>query len=359
MLGIEHTAAAPRIHPAPLEAVPVRMTEAAARDLGLHDGEIVRGIVRADGEALKLVINGLPLTLPEGHTLRAGEAPSFRVLLTGGELILQPLRMSATSAEAAAPPSPLPPALAATGLNTLASLLLHPPQLPALLLALSGGFLERALRTLGAGERTGVPSLTKPSMARLNAASLRQAVADSGLWTEAALAHAQAPARSNLKTMLLRLASDGPGDSAEIATRALVDIEAAQLQAVQAQSNNQLLLNFLIPFADANPVRVSLYRPAPSKEQPDPPYTVNLHSHNDVLGEIWLKTVITGKTQVDMTMWARQPAVATAAARGSRSLTQEMEKAGLRMTSFLVYNSARQEASTAGALPGTILNVRA
>ncbi len=355
VLGIEQTTVASRINPAPLEAAQVRMTEAVARDLGLHDGEIVRGVVRPDGEALKLLINGIPLALPEGHALRDGETQSFRVLLTAGELILQPLRMSATTAEAAVPPPPLPQALAPAGLNTLASLLLNPQQLPALMQALSGGFLDRALRTLGAADRV----LTKPSMARLNALSLRKAVADTGLWTEASLAHGKTPAQPNLKTILLRLARDSSGDTADIAARALVDIEAAQLQAVQAQSNNQLLLNLLIPFADVNPVRVSFYRPAPSKEQPDPPYTVDLHSHNDALGEIWLKTVITGKTQVDMTMWAPQPAVATAATRGSRSLRLAMERAGLRMNSFQVYNSARQEPHPAGALPGTILNVRA
>lgn len=166
---------------------------------------------------------------------------------------------------------------------------------------------------------------------------------------------------NDTKLLLLRLLRNSTADPAikEALGEGLQDIESAQLQAVQAQTNQELLLNLVIPFSDANPVRASIHRPAPTLERPDPPFTVNLHSHNEFLGEIWLKTAITGKTQVDMTMWARLPEVATAASKGSRALARELERAGLKMNSFVVYNGARRDPAPDGAPHGAIVNVHA
>lgn len=79
MLGIDPAALTNRPSPPSLDANPMRMTDPVARDLGLRDGEIVKGAVKADGDGLKLILNGLPIELPEGHGLRAGDTPTFRV----------------------------------------------------------------------------------------------------------------------------------------------------------------------------------------------------------------------------------------------------------------------------------------
>ncbi len=360
MLGIDQAAIASRINPAAVDSAQVPITEPVARDLGLRDGEIVKGIIKADGDALKLVLNGLPVVLPDGHGFHVDQAATFRVVQSAGGLLLQPVRVAASAT--AATPAPLPKAAQATpaALNTLLSLLLHPPQLPALMQVLSGGLIERALKALGATDQAAASRLAKPTMARLTATALRKAVAGAGLWNEAALAKGKSPLDADTKALLLQLRdSDDAAGVKELASSALIDIESAQLQAVQARANQELLLNLIIPFTDANPVRLTFQRPAPSKELPDPPYTVNMHSQNNALGEIWLKTVITAKTQVDMTMWARQATVAAAASEGSRALALELEKAGLRMNSFLVYNNARQDRPAGAALPGAIVNVQA
>ncbi len=243
----------------------------------------------------------------------------------------------------------------------LMSLLLHPNGLTALTQLLSSGLLDKALSALNTPQLTTAMRQGRPSMSRLTSTGLRKAVADSGLWAEASLTQSKGPTGNDTKLLLLKLLKDSAGDAAikEALGRGLEDIESAQLQAVQAQTNHELLLNLVIPFSDGNPVRLSIHRPAPTREQPDPPYTVNLHSHNDFLGEIWLKTAITDKTQVDMTMWARLPEVASAASKGSRMLAIELEKSGLKMNSFVVYNGARQDPAADSAPPGAIVDVQA
>ena len=359
MLGIDPAAQANRPILATPDANPVRMTDPVARDLGLRDGEIIKGAVKTDGDALTLILKGLPIELPAGHGLQAGDTPTFRVFQSPEGLLLQPLR-APTAAQL--PLAPIPTAMATplAGSNLMA-LLLHPNGLAALTQLMSSGLLDRALSALNAPELTTAMRQVRPSMSRLTSTGLRKAVAGSGLWTEASLTQSTGPAANDTKLLLLNLLKNSAGDPdiKGALGRGLEDIESAQLQAVQAQTNRELLLNMVIPFSDANPVRLSFHRPAPSKEQPDPPYTVNLHSHNDFLGEIWLKTAITDKTQVSMTMWARLPEVATAASKGSRALAMELERAGLKMNSFVVYNGSRQDPVVDGTPPGAIVNVQA
>lgn len=366
VLGIEQSNPLSRINPIVVDNNAVRITEPVARDLGLQDGEIVKGIVRQDGDALKLVLNGLPLLLSEGHGFKSGDTPTFRIVQTEAGLLLQPLRqpLSATAvnsgAVGAATSETIPKAAAGTP-NTLLSLLLHPPQLPALTQMLSSGLIARAMTALGIPEMAASFQKAQPAMGRLNAATLRKAVAGAGLWTEANVGQRNTSVDADTKALLLQMTRIADDDSGikDTARRALVDIESAQLQGVQAQTNHELMLNMVIPFSDANPVRMTFERKAPTKEQPDPPYTVNLHSRNDILGEVWLKTAITGRLEVDMIMWARQPAVAAAATKGAEALSAELRLAGLNLNSFVVYNRARQESTMTTAAPGAIVNVQA
>ena len=60
-----------------------------------------------------------------------------------------------------------------------------------------------------------------------------------------------------------------------------------------------------------------------------------------------------------MTMWARRPEVAAAANKGSQTLAMELERAGLKMSSFVIYNGARQEQPTHFAESGALVNLQA
>ena len=359
MLGIDQVTSATKTALPVLDSAPVRVSEPVARDLGLRDGEVVKGAVEADGDALKLILNGLPVELPPGRGLVAGDTPTFRVIESPAGLLLQPVQVFPAAA-------PVPPA-AAQGMPApslpaaILSMLMHPLESPALTELFTGGIMASALAAANAPELAALFRKARPAMANLTTNSLREAVADAGLWTESSLARGKVPQEYNIKLLLRRLLKAGGGNAPIRNTleRAVEDIESSQLQAVQAKTQNELMLNLVIPFSDANPVRLTFFRPAPSREQPDPPFTVNVHTRNDVLGEVWLKTAVTARTRIDLTMWALLPSVATAASNASRALGLELEKAGLRMNSFVVYNGARRDAERDTSPPGAILNFEA
>ena len=355
MLGMDQIMSAAKSAQQIVDSSPVRVSEPVARNLGLRDGEVVKGMVEADGDSLKLVLKGLPIELPPGRGLAAGDTPTFRVIESPTGLLLQ-LVQTLPAAPAAAPTQ-----ASASLPAAILSMLVRPPELPALMQLFSGSFIPTALAAANAPELAALFRKARPSMARLTPDALRDALADSGLSTESSLAHGKVPQEYNIKLLLRRLLKATPDNSPirDTVEGAVDDIESSQLKAVQAQTQGELMLNLVIPFVDANPVRLTFFRPAPSLEQPDPPYTVNVHSRSDALGEVWLKTAISAKTQVDMTMWALLPTVAAAASNASYALGLELEKAGLKMKSFVVYNSARRDAERDAAAPGSVINFEA
>lgn len=350
VLGIDQTNPALRPTLLTADTTALRLAEPQARELGLRDGQVVKGLVEANGESLKLVLNGLAFELPAASSLARGDSPLFRAVQSPGGWLLKPLPIPSGLGAA--------PGLAPGTVSTMTAMLLRPLEATGWMQLLSDSGLAKALAK--------TPELiawqkSRPSMARLGAAELREAVAGSGLFAESALAQGRAPAAHDLKLALQSLLKATAGDPLlnEPVDRALKDIESSQLQAVQAQSQRELLLNLVIPFADANPVRLSFSRPAPSREEPDPPFTVSVHTRNEHLGEVWLKTAVSGENKIDMTMWAAQQEVATAAHQNAHALAHELENAGLEMNSFVIYNGPRPNTPQDTAPPGSIVNVAA
>lgn len=350
VLGIDQTNPALRPTLLTADTTALRLAEPQARELGLRDGQVVKGLVEANGESLKLVLNGLAFELPAASSLARGDSPLFRAVQSPGGWLLKPLPIPSSLSAA--------PGLAPGTVSAMTAMLLRPLEATGWMQLLSESGLAKALAK--------TPEFfawrkSRPSMARLGAAELREAVAGSGLFAESALAQGRAPAAHDLKLALQSLLKATAGDPLlhEPVDRALKDIESSQLQAVQAQSQRELLLNLVIPFADANPVRLSFSRPAPSREEPDPPFTVSVHTRNEHLGEVWLKTAVSGENKIDMTMWAAQQEVATAAHQNAHALAHELENAGLEMNSFVIYNGPRPSAPQDTAPPGSIVNVAA
>ncbi len=350
VLGIDQTNPALRPTLLTADTTALRLAEPQARELGLRDGQVVKGLVEANGESLKLVLNGLAFELPAASSLARGDSPLFRAVQSPGGWLLKPLPIPGGLSAA--------PGLAPGTVSAMTAMLLRPLEATGWMQLLSESGLAKALAK--------TPEFfawrkSRPSMARLGAAELREAVAGSGLFAESALAQGRAPAAHDLKLALQSLLKATAGDPLlhEPVDRALKDIESSQLQAVQAQSQRELLLNLVIPFADANPVRLSFSRPAPSREEPDPPFTVSVHTRNEHLGEVWLKTAVSGENKIDMTMWAAQQEVATAAHQNAHALAHELENAGLEMNSFVIYNGPRPSAPQDTAPPGSIVNVAA
>jgi hypothetical protein len=122
--------------------------------------------------------------------------------------------------------------------------------------------------------------------------------------------------------------------------RAVDDLEASQVKAVQAQAQQEILFNMTLPFADANPVELTIRR-GPKQEGESPLLIINVHSKSEELGPVWLKTQLAKSDQVELIMWSEDPQVVSQARSRSSLLGQELSNAGLTMKSFQVVQGAR------------------
>jgi len=166
---------------------------------------------------------------------------------------------------------------------------------------------------------------------------------------EAWLARGLQPPFQDAKQLLRRIIAElnlsnleetTDGGLIEKLTSAIDDIEASQVQAVQAQAQQEILFSMTLPFADANPVELTVRR-GPTQEGEQPVLTINVHSKTEDLGPVWLKTQLMNAQQIELTMWAEQAAVVAQARSRSYLLGDELRAAGLNMRSFNVVHGAR------------------
>jgi hypothetical protein len=338
-----------RANPIFLEGKLPPLTMEQARQLDLKDGEIVQALVRSRGLAdLELVIRGRPLNLAATPTssgwltgqqiaLQAQVAPS-------GAVFLQPMADVLRTAAEAAP----------TFFSRIGQLLFRPPGVSQLAQVFQPGVLNALLQAASRPDLQAQWRAMQLSMAQLNPQALGRAMA-AAMGPEVWMARGQLPPAEDPKQLLRKLmAALALGESAEPAegegveklallSRALEDIEASQVQAVQAQAQRELLFSFVLPFADSEPVEFQLRRaPRQGGDEP-PPLVVNVHSRNQALGELWLRTQLHAQDRVDLTMWALNEPVVTQARERSGELGQQLAEAGLAMQSFQVIHGPRPE----------------
>lgn len=338
----------------PAVVTPLPLPAAAAQDLGLRDAEVVQGLVEVRGETLKLVINGKAVDLPPGTRYVAGDSPWFTAMVTNDGVALKPTAAPATLAGApvaASLPVPAP----------LIALLARSLDGGALTQLLTGPTLAQAFAAADLSAAASAFRTARLATTRVTPERVKNAVLASGLQFEAQLAEGKAPAAADMKLALQRLLANLPEQSPMRATaqQALDDVSAAQLQAVQAQSQQELFVNVVLPFSDANPVRLTFSRARRTREQPDPPTVIDVHTHHPRLGEVWLKSSVQSARDIELTMWALKPEVATTAAANSPALGRELKAAGLVMKQFVVYNAARPDGPRPPVPPGGLVNVEA
>ena len=317
----------------------------AARELGLKDGDIVPATVQARGSGdMALLLRGRLLELPrpspwpEGHTL------SMRVIASpSGPWNLQLL--PANSASTALTTLPSLPA-AASLISSVANLLFRPAGQPELAKLFQSGNLESLLQSVPRPDLQSQWRGMQLSMAQLTPQALRQFVA-AGMGAEVWLARGMAPPADDPKQLLRRLmAAMERGESDEDGTkiggiqRAVDDLEASQVQAVQAQNQREMLMRMVLPFYDSEPVEL-VFRRAPRQGGKKPPLTVNVHSRSQSLGEIWLKTQLHGGERVELNMWAVEGDVVRQAKSRATELGQQLVDAGLSMQSFQIVHGRR------------------
>jgi hypothetical protein len=324
--------------------------------LGLKDGEIIEATVQARGGGdMALLLRGRlvelprPSPWPEGHTLnlRVIAAPS-------GPWSLQLLpAIAATTARTGLALLPEVSGL----ISKFAKLLFRPAGQAELAQLFRPGTLDALLQSVPRPDLQAQWQGMQLSMAQLTPQALRQAVA-AGIGAEVWLARGMAAPSGDPKQLLKRLMAaiqrgDTDDDDSQVSgiQRAVDDLEASQVQAVQAQNQQEMLLRMVLPFHDAEPVEL-IFRRAPRQGGKAPPLTVNVHSRSQSLGEIWLKTQLHGTERVDLKMWALDAEVVRQAQVRAPELRQQLVEAGLRMQSFQIVHGARPDEAAVGRPAG-------
>ena len=342
ILGPEGVHAITRVAPVHMDMRIAYVEAPIARQLGLHDGQVVHATATVVHQQLRLALNEHIFNLPLQPYIKEGDLVQLRAqLLPAGKWALQLLHTgNFAGPEAAATAMP-------TRLNTL---LFQPPGFASLLALLRPGVLEALVPpVIDAGELKKRIQAQRLNMGSLQPQALKRFILGHTKTSEASLAEGE-PVADNTKVLLRllmaereRVEEQDSVDTQDSLKNALDELEASQVQASQTVNKGDLHFGLVIPFRDADPVALQFEQKGNKPGQPKNPLVVNMHTDSRVLGEVWLKTTISHNAQVDLTMWALRKDVADLAKFNAPDLTDELEGAGLRMGSFQVYNAPRPD----------------
>lgn len=323
--GAEALAPQGRTPPIYLEGKLLSFQPNSAADLGLKDGQIVQANVKLHHDQPMLVLQGRTLPAPGLQMSQVGE--SIWLKAQGGALV----------------PIPTQPLI-----SRIASLLYRPSAGSELPQLFQPGTLDALLNTVQRPDLQAQWRSLQLSMNQLTPGALKQAMMGA-MGSEVWLARGmQAPAPDPKQLLRKLIAELNMGASEELSesglveklTKAVDDIEARQVQAVQAQAQQEVLFSMTLPFVDANPIELSIRR-GPRQDGEQPILTINIHSQSDELGPIWLKTQLMNAQQIELTMWAEKESVVTQARSRTYLLGDELSAAGLNMRSFNVVHGVR------------------
>lgn len=331
-----------RANPIFLEGKLLPLRAETAHSLNLKDGQVVQANLHTRGDQPWLILRGTALPLPAGApALREGPV-WLQVRATAEGWFLQPTSAPTVGTD---PTQSL--------ISRLNQLLFRPPGANDTQQLLQSGTLPKLITQLGQPELLRLWQGWQQQMANLQPQALARAVAGA-LGAEVWLARGLPQPASDPRQLLRRLLSalqeqhqedeDSSGLDLEVLMRpihaSLDQLESQQVQAAQAQAQQELLLNLVIPFVDAEPVTLEFRRPA-RQGQERMPLTVNLHTESQALGEIWLRTQLTGQRQLDLTMWALREDVTQMAREQAPRLSGLLSEAGLEMQSLNIVHGAR------------------
>lgn len=317
-----------------------------ARNFGLKDGQIIQTTVQVRGEQLGLLLRGRFLDVAPRQDWQVGQPLAFRVEVNAnGSLTLHPVPVLAPGAPLAIAAAqqaskPLP--------SRLDSLFFKPPSAPDTLSLFRPGVMDALLVNIPRSDLQALWRAMQFSKASITPDIIRQALVGA-MGTESSIAKGKAPVATDPKqlmhSLLLALTQDNSNlEESKISEgqikNVMDELESAQLHAVQAQTQGEMMFSIVLPFRDAEPVEISFERQPGESGQKDQ-LTVNVHSQSREYGELWLKTNLLGKTEVDLVMWAVREDVVTQARDLSGLLGLELQKASLVMRSFQVIHGER------------------
>jgi hypothetical protein len=186
------------------------------------------------------------------------------------------------------------------------------------------------------------------SMASLRSEALRRAVQSQARSTENRLSKGEVaePDQKSLLRQLIDMLSNSTDETSSDKVlkelrQTVEEMDRNQAQAAQAQLRGELSLHLVLPFVDADPVTLHVHQDAGSNEEPNPPFSVDIHSRSRWLGELWLHTQVSRWQAIDLTMWAQREDVAHLARVRSHQLFDELASAGLNLRTFQVHHAVR------------------
>ncbi len=318
----------------------LKIASTEALSLGLKDGQTVQAVIENRAERTKLIINNKEFDLPKNAQIASDTKFQAKISIGTQSTLLTPTgllsQVASGSTGGNAGFTPISP--------HFMNLLLHSGGMANLqqLFSASGGLVNL-------GQISGLADLisrllgARPSIRNLNANIIRELIFSSGIFAEMRLARKQRLHPIDQKILLYQISRimNEKGLDASNINRAILDIETSQVESHQNLQNRELSFSILLPFKDFGSVDLSFFRAAPTKSNPKPSYTFNLHTKNEMIGEVWLRTVVEKEISLKMTMWALRTEISDKAKSSIQQLEKLLENSGLKIQSFDIHNSAR------------------
>ncbi len=324
-----------KVNPIFLEGT-LKIASAEAKSVGLRDGQIIQAVIENRGDHTKLLIGNKEFEIPK--TFHTGEGSKFQAkvtLLNNGSAVLTPAGVSLTGGTTPNTFVPLSPyfmnlLLHSSGFGNLTSLY-SGGILPSL--AAKGGLSDLISRILG----------LRLSINNLTSSEIKNFIMNFGFFNEALLSKKQKLNPNNQKVLiaqLVRLLNERGLESQPI-SKALSDIEASQIETNQGLQNRELFLSLIFPFKDFGNWNFSFSKNKSPENEDGYFYTFNLHTKNENLGEVWLRVIVKKRINLSMQMWATNKTTYDTAISKSDKLNSLLSDAGLKVTSFEVFNEER------------------
>jgi hypothetical protein len=347
ILGPESIHAVPRITPITWDSRNVYVQEPIAKELDLHDGQIVQATVSIENDHAKLLVQGHALNVPLFPYIKSGDLVQLRAhLLPKGLWVLELLHTGTFA-------GPDLPVLSSDQNIRAKSLNILPENFSNWISLLTPKVVE-GLIPIGTNDQLKNIFLNL----YLNQANLKPQVLKS--WFEKQLrstefkllneSSVEMGPKELLRMLLLERTKSGikEVDIEQQLSDAIDELESSQLKTVQDLVRGDLSMSFVIPFTDAEPVVIQFEKKAQRNHSNKSSFFINIYTNAKRLGEVWLKTAVLNEEQklpqVDITMWAVRQDIAQMADLNSPELGYELESAGLEMHSFKVFNARRPDA---------------
>ena len=346
ILGPESIYAVPRITPINWDSRNIYVQEPVAKELDLHDGQVVQATVSIQNDQAKLLIQGHALNVPLFPYIKNGDLVQLRAHLLPKGLWVLELLHTGTFAGTALPVLNVDQNIRAKSLNLL------PESFSTWINLLVPKFIESLIPN-GSNDQ-----LKNTFLALyLNQANLKPQILKS--WFEKQFRSSEFKLLNELpveigpkellRLLILERAKSGikDVDIDQQLSSAIDELESSQLKSVQDLVHGDLSMSFVIPFTDAEPVVIHFEKKGQQNNQKKSPFLINIYTNTKRLGEVWLKTAVLNDEenlpQVDITMWAVRQDIARMADLNSPELGYELESAGLEMHSFKVFNARRPD----------------